>query len=48
MSPQSLSGYLDKRNKTCLPLLIAFSSLSETKTTLPNFYRARPAGSAQK
>ena len=34
MLPQSLSGHFDKWNKTCLPLLIAFSSLSDINTTL--------------
>ena len=32
---QSLSEYFDKLNKTtCLPLLMAFSSLSDLNTTL--------------
>ena len=34
MLPQNLSGHFDKWNKTCLPLLIAFSSLSDINTTL--------------
>ena len=36
MLPLSFSDYFDKWNKTCLPILIAFSSLPDINTTLKN------------
>ena len=36
MLPLSFSNYFDKWNKTCLPILIAFSSLPDINTTLKN------------